>query len=567
MRRSTRNRLLYALVFLTGCAFNIAFSNRYPFWKYLTFWHEDTFPFTTISGIIGAGLWAAWGVSVQYRILDRTTRGLLQGISGSMLFYSFVQFVRYNFFKAAAMAPYRHFTNYLYQIPVTLIPLLLFLAVCKVVSPERSVRRLGMALGAINTALVLVILTNDLHYWAVRPHPVFGFNFNFENSGWPMYAVYVWSYGLLLLSLITLLYRVRLPSARRKLWIPLACLIVGAGIMVVQVLSPETLMEVAARRTDVHNLMIITFIEGCIAIGLIPSNEGYREVFQASGISARITDSAGHTVLESHLVRPLPEAALRAAADGPVDLDGNTRLQRKAIRGGHVYWTNDFTEVNQVHVRLEETLAQLIEARAALQAANELREEHEANETKRQIYQEIARATAPQLQQLARLSREARERPEQAENAMRRAMLYLAYIKRRANLALLAEQNPSLPVAELTLSISESIRYLHYSDVPGMVAGETQAAIPSALALILFDLFENAVERALPGLSGVIVLVSGTEKGADLEFQLGTPAAAPEKKFWQERLDPFGVCLKETEADGTLRLYLPLPRGGEEAQA
>ena len=223
-----------------------------------------------------------------------------------------------------------------------------------------------------------------------------------------------------------------------------------------------------------------------------------------------------------------------------------------------MYWTDNISEMNRLHDRLAETGERLEEARELLQAENELNEERTRIETKRRIYDEIAQATQPQMRRLLKLAQEARQGGR--EEAMRHGMILLAYIKRRANLALLAEQTPWLAVSELGVSFSESIRYLSYCDAPGMVSGRAEGGLDARLALALYDLFERLVEDALPALSGVIILLAEEDKGLRLEFQLGTPAGQTALDPWRERLGDT-VTLSVKEAEDTRIIQIGVPAG------
>ena len=104
-----------------------------------------------------------------------------------------------------------------------------------------------------------------------------------------------------------------------------------------------------------------------------------------------------------------------------------------------------------------------------------------------------------------------------------------AYIKRRCNLALLAEGTEALSTEELGLAVRESLAYL---SLRGMLCdlhekGETRLAAEAVTAA--YDAFEDAAEQAvIGGEASDSLLVTMIAEGADFSMTMlfdGTPPA------------------------------------------
>ena len=165
-----------------------------------------------------------------------------------------------------------------------------------------------------------------------------------------------------------------------------------------------------------------------IWIGLIPSNEGYASLFEASEISAQIADSGLNVVYRSKGAATLTQAQL--ASENTVMLGENTRLHRKAVHGGFVYWQDDITELNRINDELSEVGERLSEEAELLRMENELEEERARIEARTRVYDRIADEVRPQLEKIADLCAQAEKNPDTYEKNMGHVCLLGAFVKR-----------------------------------------------------------------------------------------------------------------------------------------
>lgn len=89
----------------------------------------------------------------------------------------------------------------------------------------------------------------------------------------------------------------------------------------------------------------------------------------------------------------------------------------------------------------------LSEEKELIRIDNELKEKQAKINEKSKVYDEIAVKVYKQSLEIEKLSKEAKEKPELFEQNMAKICVYAAYIKRLANLILLAADNDKIKKA------------------------------------------------------------------------------------------------------------------------
>ena len=162
-----------------------------------------------------------WSMSIWRRMMHSHIRGYLLGIAGLMLFWIFVRTLKY--FPFNNIEPVNRLLWYYFYISMILIPLLSFFAALCLGKPEnwRPRRRYNL-LFIPAAALILGILTNDLHQLA------FSFPSGIErgNSHYIHHILYyltvLWIAGFFLAVVWLLFKRSYIPHTKKWVWMPLA---------------------------------------------------------------------------------------------------------------------------------------------------------------------------------------------------------------------------------------------------------------------------------------------------------------------------------------------------------
>lgn len=290
---------------------------------------------------------------------------------------------------------------------------------------------------------------------------------------------------------------------------------------------------------EVTCFMIALFWDCCIRIGLIPTNKGYGEFMRMSSLAIQITDKNGEPIYKSKTATDLTEVQYKETM--PIKLNEDTLLFCEPISGGYSYWQDDISELNRINRELAEIQSQLSEETELIRLENELKEKQLSIVQRTKIYDLIATRTLPQSEKISWLAEQALSSTDTAiRNKNANIICVLgAYIKRYANLTLLAERDNWVSSAELGMAIAESLRYLGNAGIPGDYMGSVDVKLQSQSVIVMYEIFEELLERYIEDLQAVYVTIVENEnlllkisfEGVSVVF--GTEII--------EKLDEFGI--------------------------
>ena len=454
---------------------------------------------------------------------------------------------------------------YLYYLPILLIPLFLF-AISLLVSSENNARmpKLWYIPLALTVALILLVLTNDLH------RQVFVFHTNFDNwdndyaYGWGFFVVLVWQILLTIVSVVVLVVKCGINSSKKNAWIILIPFVIGMTMCAL--LFTDTMPRINGSHVveypEAHVFMVVTVLECCMTLGLIPTNTDYGKTFRNLSISAQITDERGAPAYLSS--SSLPLSAEQFAAESGSRIGDHVVLHKMAIPGGFGFWQDDMTTLDRLNEELQEAKERLQEQAELTRLQNELKEKQTKIRQKTRVYDAIASRTQKQSQAISLLAKEARASSDRGarEHCRRRITLLGAYIKRYSNLTLIAEESEVMASGELELALSEVLRYLNYCDKPGEFVGDTDCLLPSQAVIAVFEAFETLLEDNYANLHGVFVNLSERENAVALKIIVENDTA-PFSEDTLTALSSVGVTSEITREDNVAYLSLILPKGGE----
>ena len=494
----------------------------------VTIFAPDVFLLRHCSTVVLMALSLALMMYFADRIIDRDTRKYLAAVAAMIVLWVTLRGAKYIAFEETE-AVARHIW-YLYYIPALLIPLFSLFTALSVGRQEWN-RRPALVRFAVclTVLLILLILTNDLHELAFRFQPGFA-NWDAEYVRGPVnVAAYAWILLLTAGTFSVLFTRCRLSASRKLVWIPMLPALFG-----VVYLSLYT-VDAWPRIRGIHfgelpEAVCFTMAGvwlSLIRIGLIPSNTSYGKLFELSDLAAQIADRDYRVIYRNANAAQL--SAEQMASPTGVALDRSTRVHRKEVAGGYVYWQDDITELNRINGELQELGERLAEEAELLRLENTLKQERAQIEAKTRTYDAIAAQVLPQSQKIAALCAEAGQDPERCAGNLKTVCLLAAYIKRYANLSLLAAEQAEMDVGELFLAVQESLRYVRETGVPAEEACSGGARFPSQRLNEAYALFEALLEAALPSLRGVQVTISGDSmklafEGAALSLPEGCDA-------------------------------------------
>ena len=505
-----------------------------------------------LTNLIYIGLAMAWGFSISRRSLPRNDRRwLLLGCTMAVL-WLFLRAVKYRFFSDDTIT--RHLW-YLYYVPQILAPLFSLFAALQLGRREGTAFSRRWYLLFIPAALLFGgILTNDLHQMAFRSVPGAATLEADYTHGWMYYLAMTWLVGLLLATGIIVYRKCHVSESRRFAWVPLCAFLSGFVLCALSFANTYTFHKMP----ECFCLTFAAFWEGCLQVGLMPTNGYYRYFFSESTVAAQIVDGQGRPVYRAQNAPDLTPDQLDAAAREAIFLNADTRLQSAPVQDGRVYWVEDLSKINRIQGQLAEINARLSEENELIQAENKLKRQRAQIEEKNRLMDEMIALVQPQLFQINRLLEEENAQILNVQN-LKQVCLLGAYVKRRVNLALICEKREAVPAGELAHCIRESLIYLTQYGVVCAMHQEGEGCVSSRNVQAAYDFFEDCLEAALPSLSALMVRVECGECFS-IRLMMEEVAGLP-------NAEKYGTLGKLTidDADGVLCATLSLDRGGERA--
>ena len=468
-------------------------------------------------------LFSAWCYTLWLRIVQVQVRRYLLAISALMVLWILLRSIKFSIGNTDAERRLWYF----YYFPMLFIPML-SVFVSQSLGKDEAFRlpRWTKLLYIPTLLLLLLVLTNDLH------RQVFSFpsgvlsdgEYRYEKG---YYFVLGWEALCAAFSLVLMVRSCRIPHSRRIRWLPLVPFALSLAYAYAYVKKVYWVWVLAGDMTVSQCLIFASIFECCIQCGLIQSNLGYDELFEATSLPVQITDHALCTKYASiAMQKPLPQSELRHMQQDTVQMDDDTLLKRHRLRSGWVFWKEDISALNQIRKELELTRDELRDTGDVLTAENAQRARWLKLIEENRLYDMMEAQTARQIAMLRDLLAEL-QRTEDSDRAIRllgQIIIIGTYIKRRSNLIFVGVQRGAISVQELRLCLNESSENIsvYGADCKTIIKGEGQLTVEQATQI--YDLFEAVVEM---GLESLRALLTSIEVGKQVEVTLCVSAAEP----------------------------------------
>ena len=468
-------------------------------------------------------LFSAWCYTLWLRIVQVQVRRYLLAISALMVLWILLRSIKFSIGNTDAERRLWYF----YYFPMLFIPML-SVFVSQSLGKDEAFRlpRWTKLLYIPTLLLLLLVLTNDLH------RQVFSFpsgvlsdgEYRYEKG---YYFVLGWEALCAAFSLVLMVRSCRIPHSRRIRWLPLVPFALSLAYAYAYVKKVYWVWVLAGDMTVSQCLIFASIFECCIQCGLIQSNLGYDELFEATSLPVQITDHALCTKYASiAMQKPLPQSELRHMQQDTVQMDDDTLLKRHRLRSGWVFWKEDISALNQIRKELELTRDELRDTGDVLAAENAQRARWLKLTEENRLYDMMEAQTARQIAMLRDLLAELRktEDPDRARHLLGQVIIIGTYVKRRSNLIFVGVQRGAISVQELRLCLNESSENISVSgaDCKTIVKGEGQLTVEQATQV--YDLFEAVVETELESLRALLVSI---EVGKRVEVAISVSAAEP----------------------------------------
>ncbi|MCR5250068.1 MAG: hypothetical protein K6E50_05625 [Lachnospiraceae bacterium] len=440
-----------------------------------------------------------WSLSLQHRILDRRICLRMRICCLSMLLLFLLRMSKFTFFPDSKII-LEHIW-YAYYIPMTAIPLFMFMAALRVepVSFGKHAARAELILLLLEVLLAGLIMTNHLHsqlfHVTVFPDKEY-------TRGWLYFVVLFWMCGLGIGSLVLFVRKCTISAARELRVLPALCVLAGFGLLIWYLINggaPKIFGYKLFHLQEAYCLPFITGFESVLLIGLVPANTGYGLFFAHSGVRAGISDREGNMLRVSD-----------NWDDGKTDED--QCILKEEISGGHVSWVEDLGPIHRLNRELSELAEELEDENDLIRQENDLRAERVSYETRNRLYNRLYGAVRPQALRTDELLTVGEGEEEAFRRRLVRAGVLSAYIKRMGNLMLLTDGAERVSSGELGLALKESLEYVQLSGCACELRENGRCDLPADLLLLAYELFETALEDAWPRLHCCAVLLDCRER-------------------------------------------------------
>ena len=516
MSKATKKSILFALGVLVLIAFAmwLRYASRHIF-------HSPVANHLR-SGIY-VFLFSAWCYSLRIRIVQTQVRRYLVAISVLMVLWILLRSIKFSIENTDA----ERWLWYFYYFPMLFIPMLsAFVSQSLGKGEDFRLPRWTKLLYLPTLLLLLLVLTNDLHQqvFSFPPGVLSDQEYRYE-SGY--FFVLAWEALCAGFAFLSMVKNCRIPRSRRIRWLPLVPLALSLAYAYAYVKKVHWVWVLAGDMTVSQCLIFASILECCVQCGLIQSNLGYDELFEATSLPVQITDSAFcPQYVSAAMQEALPQSELRQMQQDIVHLSDDTLLKRHRLRRGWVFWKEDISALNQIRKELELTRDELRDTGDVLAAENAQRARWLKLTEENRLYDMMEAQTTRQIAMLRDLLAELQKTEDsgRARHLLGQVIIIGTYIKRRSNLIFVGVQRGAISAQELRLCLNESSENIsvYGADCKAIVKGEGQLTVEQATQV--YDLFEAVVETELESLRALLISV---EVGKWVEVALCVSAAEP----------------------------------------
>lgn len=471
--------------------------------------------FSYLRSFIYIGMFAAWGLSVRQRIVQKQVRRYLTGVSLLLILWFTLRSAKYFIFWQPNIIRYLW---YLYYLPMLFVPTLALLIAMSLGKPdEYKLPKSVWLLFAVSGALLILVLTNDLHQL------VFSFSKNAdiwsdESYGYGVcyFAVIGWQVLCAAAALVVMLFKCRLKN-RKLRFLPVIPLIVSLNYLVLNYIGIPWQKELFGDVTAFQSLMYMLCFEACIACGYIHSNSRYADLFASSvGTSAQITDMSFNVRYAAMDTQPISREKMMHAIQSPVTLADGLNLHTMPIGGGYAVWTEDVSALLEAREKFEGLAEELAERNEILRYEYKREAKRRRVEEQNRLYDLLRCTTQAQINRISTLTKEYQKinktEPTRAKTLLAEIAVLCSYIKRRKHLTLLADRDCSVAIAELVGAFTESLQALTLLNVRTTFFADSRLSVlPSKSAAEIFDFYEQVIESDLENISSIQVSLADVE--------------------------------------------------------
>ena len=460
-----------------------------------------------------------WQYTISTKITQKTMRSHLTAQNIVSILYLTVRFVQDAFLYVNI--PWMRFTGYFINIAAIFIPLFgLYVAFYLGKADDYRISEKWYLLLIPACFLSMLALTNDLHhffYYIVPEEPQPNLYFH-PYIG--TYIVYIW--GLSIISYqIYVIYRrngtTKSDSLYRKLipfYEPILLLLFSIPYAATAYVIQFELVEYSAGLI----FILVLCWQIYILTGLIPVNTQYEEVFRRSTVAMQILSPSGETIAASENAAEITPAMLEALKQNQhFSATEDITMNLHQIPGGYMVWQTDLSQINQALRELQSLNAELEEKRDLLAQEIRIQSDETSIQARNDIYDSLSSDVAEQLTLLTELLSESFSTDD-----WNRICLIGTYIKRFCNLRLTYQEQQTIPMGDLAISLQDMAKCMKNIGIRTSLDFCPTSNLEPELILLIMKALEALLEEADFRLTSMAIRISDTVcfeiTGTDHEF-------------------------------------------------
>lgn len=460
-----------------------------------------------------------WSGLLFIRISDKALQKHLLSISILLLMWMFVRIVRLVLPSGIVDRVFW----YLYYIPLIFLPTLLFW-IGQIITQnyeKQSQKLLKKTIFGVSLLLTVLVLTNDMHQWAFHFYNgMEGNNYDlYYRNSWVYYIVFSWSL-LLIFSFIIVAVRYKSDSTAKRAG-PLV-IIVFLSVIYFGGYAYGIRIFRESEFSIVYGLMSLVFLEACFQSRLIPNNIKLGKLLSKAPIDLHIISDNLHVEyktdmsaeLSSKIIDYLEHTPLTTDIPTGISVPDNDSLLYSVYRinGGYSVFAQHLESVIRLRVALTEQNQKIQVQNSILSKTHSIRSEIARLKMQQELYGRIDDVLKDRVNRInIILSVLTTSQTDHQQDTLQKQLaiikILVNYCKRRGNLALLEASDEYCQTASLALWFQESIWEANANGVEGFVTESANIEIPSGLAALLYDCFQQILEDSMR-YSNVILMVN-----------------------------------------------------------
>ena len=449
-----------------------------------------------------------WQHTITTKIMQKSMRGHLTAQNIVSILYLTVRFVQDAFLYVNI--PWMRFTGYFINIAAVFIPLFGFYSAFYLGKPEDyQISKKWYLLLIPACFLSMLALTNDLHrffYYIVPEEPQPNLYFH-PYIG--TYIIYLWGLWMIGHQVYVIYQRngtTKSDPLYRKLipfYEPILLFLFSIPYAATAYVVRFELVEYSAGLI----FILVLCWQLYILVGLIPVNTQYEEVFRRSTVAMQILSPSGETIAASENAAEITPAMLEALKrEQRFSATEDITMHLHPVLGGYMIWQTELSQINQALRELQKLNTELEEEQDLLAQEIHIQSDEASVQARNDIYDSLSSEVAGQLTLLTELL----SKESLSENDWNRICLIGTYIKRFCNLRLTYQEQQTIPMGDLAISLQDMAKCMKNLGIMTSLDFCPTLNLEPELILLIMKALEEILEEADFRLTSVAIQISDT---------------------------------------------------------